>query len=317
LLAFRRLFGLGDPAPAEGDLDLSRQKWVIEPVHVGVVARAKEFWRYRRILWFFAGRRIKERYESTTLGKFWLFARPLMPMFVSTVIFGGMLAIPSDGVPYFLFFLAGSSCWRIFERSIFWASRSFDQNRALLKKVYFPRLIAPVSSVAPAVTEFGVLLGLLLLAIVYYLLHDGKFYMRVSPALLLAPLAVLLTVFLAIAVGLWFSVFVARHKDFQFSIRYFTRFWHYLTPVLYPLSTVPTTYHVNALGGLLDFNINPRMIFQLNPATAPVELYKWAMLGIGEFPAVGLVSSLLVTLIVFSSGVWFFTRAEGASVDRL
>ena len=309
---FRRLFGL-EPAPAEGDLDHSRETWVIEPIHVGVIARAKEFWRYRRILWFFAGRRIKERYESTTLGMFWLFARPLMPMLVSTVIFGGMLAIPSDGVPYFLFFLAGSSCWRIFERSVFWSSRSFDQNRGLMKKVYFPRLVAPVSSVAPAVTEFGVLLGLLICAVIYYLIHDGKFYMRLSPALLLAPVAVALTVLLAIAVGLWLSVFVARHKDFQFSIRYFTRFWHYVTPVLYPLSTVPTTYHVNAL----DMTINPRTLFQLNPVTAPVELYKWSLLGIGEFPALGLLTSLLMTVIVFASGVWFFTRAEGASIDRL
>ena len=317
MLAFRRLFGLAEPAPAEGDVDQSQQKWVIEPVHVGVVARAKEFWRYRRILWFFAGRRIKERYESTTLGKFWLFARPLMPMFVSTVIFGNMLSMPSDGAPYFLFFLAGSSCWRIFERSVFWSSRSFDQNRALLKKVYFPRLIAPVSSVAPAVTEFGVLLGLLLAATLYYVIHDGKLYLRLGFGVLFAPLAVAMAVFLAISVGLWFSVFVARHKDFQFSIRYFTQFWHYVTPVLYPLSVVPTTYHVNALAGVMNFTINPRMIFQLNPLTAPVELYKWGLLGIGDFPGVGLLSSLAITLIVFSSGVWFFTRAEGASVDRL
>jgi lipopolysaccharide transport system permease protein len=313
LLAFRRLFGLGDAAPADGELDHSRQQWVIEPVHVGVVARAKEFWRYRRILWFFAGRRIKERYESTTLGKFWLFARPLMPMFASTMIFGGMLAIRSDGVPYFLFLLAGNSCWRIFERSVFWSARSFDQNRALLKKVYFPRLVAPVSSVAPAVTEFGVLLGLLLAATVYYLIHDGKFYLRLGPGLLLAPVAVVLTVFLAIAVGLWFSVFVARHKDFQFSIRYFTRFWHYGTPVLYPLSAVPTTYHVEAL----NMTINPRLIVELNPITAPVQLYKWGLLGIGEFPGLALLASLVITLIVFASGVWFFTREEGATVDRL
>jgi lipopolysaccharide transport system permease protein len=304
---------LGEPAPAEAELDHSQQKWVIEPVHVGVVARAKEFWRYRRILWFFAGRRIKERYESTTLGKFWLFARPLMPMFVSTVIFGRMLSMPSDGAPYFLFFLAGSSCWRIFERSVFWSARSFDQNRALLKKVYFPRLIAPVSSVAPAVIEFAVLLGLLIVATGYYLIHDGKFYLRIGWPVLLAPVAVALAVFLAISVGLWFSVFVARHKDFQFSIRYFTQFWHYVTPVLYPLSVVPTTYQLTSL----NISVNPRMIFQLNPLTAPVELYKWGLLGIGEFPGMALVSSLVISLIVFASGVWFFTRAEGASVDRL
>jgi len=140
------------------------------------------------------------------------------------------------------------------------------------------------------------------LATLYYAIFEGKLYLRLGPGVLLAPVAVALAVFLAISVGLWFSVFVARHKDFQFSIRYFTQFWHYVTPVLYPLSAVPAKYH---------------LIFQLNPLTAPVELYKWGLLGIGEFPAVGLVTSLAVTLIVFASGVWFFTRAEGASVDRL
>jgi lipopolysaccharide transport system permease protein len=303
LLAFRRLLGLGEPVPAsQVEADFARQKWVIEPVHVGVVARAKEFWRYRRILWFFAGRRIKERYESTTLGKFWLFARPLMPIIVSTVIFGNLLGVPSEGVPYFLFFLAGSSCWRIFERSLFWSARSFDQNRALLKKVYFPRLIAPVSSVAPAVIEFGVLLSLLVAATIYYLIHDGKFYLRVGFAAFLAPVAVAMAVFLAISVGLWFSVLVARHKDFQFSIRYFTQFWHYVTPVLYPLSAVPAKW---------------QWAIQLNPMTSVVELYKWALLGMGEFPGMKLVFSLGIMLIIFASGVWFFTRAEGASVDRL
>lgn len=302
MLAFKRLFGLAEAAPAAGDLDHSRQVWVIEPVHVGVIARAKEFWRYRRILWFFAGRRIKERYESTSLGKFWLFARPLMPILVSTLVFGTMLKVPSDTVPYLLFFLAGNSCWRIFERSLFWSARSFDQNRALLKKVYFPRLIAPVSSVAPAIMEFGILLALLLVATGIYFVHDGKLYLRVGFGVLLAPLAVAMAVFLAIAVGLWFSVFVARHKDFQFSIRYFTQFWHYVTPVLYPMSAVPEKYH---------------LIFQLNPLTAPVELYKWSLLGIGQFPGVQLVSSLAVTIVVFVSGVWFFSREEGASVDRL
>ena len=128
MLGFRRLFGLGAAVPA-GEIDLSRQTWVIEPAQVGVIARAKEFWRYRRILWFFAGRRIRERYEDTTLGMFWLFARPLMPIIISTIIFGSLLQVPSEGIPYFLFFLAGNSCWRIFERSLFWSSRSFERRQ--------------------------------------------------------------------------------------------------------------------------------------------------------------------------------------------
>ena len=113
---------------------------MIEPARVGLIARAEELWRYRRILWFFASRRIKERYEDKTLGRFWMFFQPLAPILISTFIFGSMLQVPSDGVPYFLFILAGMSCWRIFERGVQRVTRSLDQNRALIKKVYFPRL---------------------------------------------------------------------------------------------------------------------------------------------------------------------------------
>jgi len=111
-----------------------------------------------------------------------------------------------------------------------------------------------------------------------------------------------MAVFLAIAVGLWFSVFVARHKDFQFSIRYFTQFWLYVTPVMYPLSVLPEKW---------------RPIAQLNPMTSVVEMYKWGLLGVGEFPGQELFAGLAMTFVVFASGLWFFTRAEGASVDRL
>ena len=111
LLALRRWLGLSGPVveDADGFVDRKAQKWVIEPARLGLIARAEELWRYRRILWFFASRRIKERYEDKTLGRFWLFFQPLAPILISTMIFGNMLQVPSDGVPYFLFFLAGMS----------------------------------------------------------------------------------------------------------------------------------------------------------------------------------------------------------------
>ena len=120
LLALRRWLGLSAPVVERRrrGLDRKPQKWVIEPARVGLIARAEELWRYRRILWFFASRRINERYEDKTLGRFWLFFQPLAPILISTVIFGSMLEVPSDGVPYFLFFLTGMSCWRIFERGV-------------------------------------------------------------------------------------------------------------------------------------------------------------------------------------------------------
>src|SRR6267143_2005532 len=165
LLALRRLFGFAAPATeaTTEDRDWRSRKWVIEPTRLGFRSRVEEIWRYRRILWFFAAQRVKDRYEGMTLGPFWLLARPLMPIIVGTLVFGSLLAVPSDGVPYFLFFLAGTSCWRIFERSMLWVTRSLEHARGLIKKVYFPRLIAPIASVAPALTEFLVLFTLLVL----------------------------------------------------------------------------------------------------------------------------------------------------------
>lgn len=304
MLAFRRLLGLGAAVPAEGDqtLDRTQQKWVIEPVRVGLVARVQEFWRYRRVLWFLGGRRIKERYEGTTLGIFWLFARPLIPIVITTVIFGAMLGLQSDGIPYFLFLLAGQSCWRIFDQSVIRVTRSLEQNRNLIKKVYFPRLIAPMSSVAPAATEFLILMTLLLAACAYYFFHDGVLYLNVGFPALAALLAVAMAIFLAIAVGLWTSVLQVKHKDVQFSIRYFLQFWLYVTPVLYPLSTVPQEY---------------RVFMYLNPMTPVVEMYKWGLLGIGGFPGRELAAGLAIALVVFTTGAVYFNRSEAASVDRL
>jgi lipopolysaccharide transport system permease protein len=262
----------------------------------------REFWRYRRILWFFAGRRINERYESTTLGMFWLFARPLIPILVSTIIFGRMLGIKSDGVPYFLFFLTGSSCWRLFERSLISATRSLEQNRGLIRKVYFPRLVAPISSAAPSFIEFGIMLTLTVLVGGYYYYRDGEIYLRLGFLALLAPVAAGLAIFLALGVGFWTSVFQVRHKDVQFSLRYFLQFWQYATPVIYAHSSIPERY---------------RVLASLNPMTGVVELYKWSLLGTGEFPGRALVTGIVIALTIFVTGAMYFNRSEAASVDRL
>ena len=308
LLALRRWLGRGVPVAEDADVRIDRksQKWVIEPARVGLIARAEELWRYRRILWFFGSRRIKERYEDKTLGKFWLFAQPLGPILISSVIFGSMLDVPSNGVPYFLFFLTGTSCWRIFERGVIRVTRSLDQNRGLIKKVYFPRLIAPISSAAPALTEFGVLFTLLVATCVYYFVKDGVFYLRLGPQILVALIAVVMAAFLSISVGLWTTVLQTRHKDVQFSIRYFMQLWFYVTPVIFPLSEL-----LKALPSQLHF------VPYLNPMTPIVEMYKWGVLGVGQVSGIGVLVGILITLAIFSSGVVYFNRSEAASVDRL
>jgi lipopolysaccharide transport system permease protein len=308
LLALRRWLGLSATVveDADGVVDRKSQKWVIEPARVGLIARAEELWRYRRILWFFASRRIKERYEDKTLGRFWMFFQPLAPILITTLIFGNMLQVPSDGMPYFLFILTGMSCWRIFERGVQRVTRSLDQNRALIKKVYFPRLIAPISSVAPALTEFGVLFTLLVATCIYYFVKDGVFYLRLGPQMLVAVVAVAMAAFLSVSVGLWTSVMQTRHKDVQFSIRYFMQLWYYVTPVIFPLSEL-----LKMLPPELHF------VPYLNPMSPVVEMYKWGVLGIGHVSGVGVLVGVLMTLAIFSSGVVYFNRSEAASVDRL
>jgi homopolymeric O-antigen transport system permease protein len=308
LLALRRWLSLSTPVVQEADgvIDRKAQKWVIEPARVGLVARAEELWRYRRILWFFASRRIKERYEDKTLGRFWMFFQPLAPILISTLIFGNMLQVPSDGLPYFLFILTGMSCWRIFERGVQRVTRSLDQNRALIKKVYFPRLIAPISSVAPALTEFGVLFTLLVATCIYYYFKDGVFYLRLGPQILVAFLAIAMAAFLSISVGLWTTVMQTRHKDVQFSIRYFMQLWYYVTPVIFPLSEL-----LKVLPSQLHF------VAYLNPMSPVVEMYKWGVLGIGHVSTVSVVTGVAMMLAIFSGGVVYFNRSEAASVDRL
>lgn len=300
LLELRRTLGLASPAGEAGTHD--RDKWVIDASRVGVRERLYEFWRYRRVLAYFSVRAVKSLYEGMALGVFWLFARPLLPLAISAFIFGKLLQVASDGVPYFLFFLTGSCTWMLFERGLLMVTRSFSQASSLMKKVYFPRLIAPFSATLPAVVNFAIYMALLVGAAVYYLIVENHWYLVLGPRLLLGGAAVVLTLFFTVAVGLWTSVWQVQFPDLKFGLRYATRFWFYATPVIYPMSQVPPEH---------------RWLLYVNPMAPLVETFKWSTLGVGEFPIVPLVTSSVVIAIVFVGGVWYFGRAEAAAVDDL
>jgi lipopolysaccharide transport system permease protein len=172
----------------------------------------------------------------------------------------------------------------------------------LIKKFYFPRIIAPIASVAPAVTEFAILFTLLVLACIVYWVKDGVMYLRLGPGMVAAVAAVALTCFFAVSIGLWTSVLQVRHKDVRYSVRYVNQFWNYATPVIYPMSQVPPKYH---------------FLMYVNPMAPLVEMYKWGMLGIGEFPAKELACAMMIITIVFGAGLVYFNRSEAASVDKL
>ena len=278
------------------------EAWIIHPVPPGMVATAFELERYRRLFWFFAVQSIKGLYEGTSLGMFWLFARPLLPILISTFIFGRLLNVPSDGLPYFLFFLAGTSIWMVFERALLFATKSLDNQRSVIQKLYFPRLIVPMASIAPAVAYIGIYMVLLVCAAVYYVIKDGRWYLAFGPGWIVAFVAVALSMVLAIGVGLFTCVWQVRHKEVRFGLRYVTRFWFYLTPVIYPMSQVPPEL---------------QWVIYLNPMSSFVETFKWGLLGVGQFAIVPLLCSVALTAAIGVAGVWYFSRSEAASVDEM
>jgi lipopolysaccharide transport system permease protein len=276
--------------------------WVIEPQREGAAARAVELWRYRRVLWFLATRTVKDRYEGMTLGVFWLFARPLLPILIGGFIFGGVLGLPSDGVPFILFFMTGMVPWTLFDRSVLWGTKCLNQHKGLMKKLYFPRLISPIASIAPAAADFVIYMILLVGLGLFYFAKDGVLYLRLGPTLVIAFLMSVLAVFCALSVVFWTSVFQARHAETRFTLRYFMQFWMYLTPVFYPISMVPPEH---------------RWLVYLNPMASVVATFRWAVIGVGELPLVPLATSILIAVVAMALGIWFFTSNESSTIDRL
>ncbi|MEQ1898018.1 MAG: ABC transporter permease [Vicinamibacterales bacterium] len=276
--------------------------WSIEPRTQGISASLREFWTYRRLLLFFSSRAVRSRYEKTTLGIFWLFARPALPVALNIVVFGAIMGMPSDGFPYPLFMLVGITPWMVFQRGLLRVTVSVDSQANLIKKMYFPRLIVPVSYIAPALVEFAIFLVLIVALALVYFVKDGHWYLHTGPSLLLAALSLLIVVAVTLAVGLVSTVFQTKHFEVRFVIGYITQFWMFLTPVVYPMSQIPERFH---------------WAIYVNPLSAPVEVFRWSVMGAGSLPVLPFVWSGILAVLFLAVAVAFFTRSEAAAVDDL
>src|SRR5688572_1511200 len=179
-------------------------EWLIEPRRGTIVERLRELWAYRYLLWYFASNALQAMYKQSSLGWIWLLLRISGPVGLNSLIFGGVLDVAAPGgKPYFLFFLCGTTTWMLFERSLLFITRSLERNRKLITKVYFPRLILPLSAVAPGLLYLAILLIVIVLTVIYYRRQDGLWYITLRPELLVAVAAVLLTLVFTVSVGLW------------------------------------------------------------------------------------------------------------------
>jgi lipopolysaccharide transport system permease protein len=278
--------------------------WVIEPRQDSMFARLRELWSYRYLWWFFAAATVTSLYRRSTLGWLWLLLRVVFPIGLNALIFGGMLdqAQKVDHVPYFLFFACGMSAWMVFERSLLYVTRSVEQHRRLVTRVYFPRLILPCAAVAPGLVYLAILLVVLLIAVVFFHNHDGVWYIRLQPGLFVSAAALAVSLLFAIAVGLWTSVLQARYRDVRYGLRYVTPFWFLMTPIVYPLAQIPEGY---------------QWLVAMNPMAPVVEAFRWGAFGEGAFPTIPAMTSLATVLVTLMTGMWFFNREEAASVDKL
>ncbi len=253
----------------------------------------REMWEYRELLYFFAWRDLKVRYKQTVIGAAWAILQPVLLMIVFTIFFGQVAAIQTNGIPYPAFSYAGLLPWGLFATGLATGGMSITANQALITKVYFPRILLPASTVVAGLVDFGiasvVLVGLML-------------YFGLVPtlAMIALPLFLLLAIVTSLGIAFWLSALDARYRDIHYTIPFLTQFWLFATPVIYPPSFVTGPF---------------RWIYSLNPMVGVVDGFRWALLGQAfGFDATSWLS-VLVALVLFVSGAFYFARVEKTLPD--
>lgn len=258
--------------------------------------RFRELWLYRELLWTLTLRDIKVRYKQTAIGIAWAVLQPFVTMVVFTIIFGGLAKLPSDGVPYAVFAMTAILPWQFFSRALTQGSMSLVTMGAMLSKIYFPRLFAPLASVFAGLIDFFIAFVILIGVMVAYDVYPG-------PAIVVLPFFILMSILTSLAVSLWLSGINVVYRDVQHSLPFLVQIWMFLTPVVYPLTMVPESY---------------RIWYMLNPMAGVVEGFRWAMLGHeSALRPEGVLVSLGVVVVLFISGLRYFNRVEKSFVDRL
>jgi lipopolysaccharide transport system permease protein len=252
-----------------------------------------ELWEYRELLYFLTWRDIKVRYKQTVLGAAWAIIQPLFMMLVFSLFFGKLAGVPSDGIPYPVFTFCGLLPWQLFAYSVTQAGNSLVGSQNLITKVYFPRLVVPISAVLGGVVDFAIAFLLLLAMIFYYGIVPG-WQMVALPGL------VLLAVLTALGVGLWLSALNVQYRDVRYTIGFMVQFWLFATPVAYPSSIVPEKW---------------RVLYALNPMVGVVDGFRWALLGKPSSPGMPLLISVIVVLMLLAGGLYYFRRMEQQFAD--
>lgn len=272
----------------------------IEPQSSLFALNLKDVWRYRDLLWLFVKRDFVSFYKQTILGPLWFFIQPLFTTITFTFIFGNLAGISTDGLPQPLFYMAGITAWNYFADCLTKTSTVFKDNANIFGKVYFPRLIMPLSIVASNLVRFIVQMLLFLIMIGYYAIQGANF--NVTWAIVLFPFLILLMALLGLGLGLIITALTTKYRDLAFLITFGVQLLMYATTVIYPLSAAPLKY---------------KYLIELNPMTGIIEAFRFGFLGQGELTWHSLGYSTLVTLVSLVLGVVIFNKTEKTFVDTI
>jgi lipopolysaccharide transport system permease protein len=267
----------------------------IRPASGWLALDLRELWAYRELIYFLSWREIKVRYKQTAIGVAWAVLQPLAMMLIFTIFFGRLAKIPSDGVPYPLFAYVALLPWQLFSRTMTESTNSLVADQRLITRVYFPRIIVPISTTIAAVVDFMISAVLLLGLMLFYGVVP-------STTVIWLPVFLLLMIITALGVGFWLSALNVEYRDVAYTIPFINQFWFFLTPVVYPSSLVPERWQT---------------LYGFNPMVGVIEGFRWALLGVGEGPSSMLAVSILIALFSFVSGIIWFQRREQTFVDAL
>lgn len=265
----------------------------IEPSRGWVSLKMRELWEYRELLYFLTWRDIKVRYKQTVLGAAWAIIQPFFTMVVFSIFFGKLAKMPSDGIPYPIFAYTALVPWTFFSSGLSQSSNSLVGSANLIKKVYFPRLVVPLSSVIGGAVDFVIALIVLVGMMLFY---------GIIPTynVIWLPFLLMLAFVTALGVGLWLSALNVEYRDIRYAVPFLMQFWMFATPIAYPSSLLSETW---------------RTVYSINPMVGVVEGFRWALLGAKTAPGPMIIVSSVAALVMLVSGAFYFRRMEKNFAD--
>jgi len=265
----------------------------IAPSQGWVSLRLMDLWEYRELVYFFIWRDVKVRYKQTALGATWAIIQPVFTMLIFSLFFGRLAKVPSDGIPYPLFAYAALVPWTFFANGLAQSADSLVGSGNLIKKIYFPRLAIPLSTVTAGLVDFSISFFVLLILMVFY-------HMRPTVHLVWLPLLILLALSTALGAGLWLSALNVRFRDVKYALPFITQFWMFATPIAYPSSLLHGVW---------------KQVYAINPMVGVIEGFRWALLGAKTAPGPMLVPSSVASLALLVGGAFYFRRMEKSFAD--